>query len=145
MLNPKGARLDARWGVGHQLTSAPLCGRKATNASVNQLTFSLRKAGYALSAIATEAILHPAAGGNHARQPRDSNLCSVDNGTSAARLIVFWGRRPRETLQHLETSGVHDRGYRQQAARKCVRHAGGGLSHVYGCWSRVRIRDHETR
>src|SRR5262249_56560724 len=73
-----------------------------------------------------------------------SNLCSVDYGVSAPRLIVLWGR-PSEILRHLEIGHVHDRECRQQGARKCVRQAGGGLSHIYGCWSRVRIRDHERR
>src|SRR5262249_43770870 len=41
------------------------------------------------------------------------------------RLTVLWGG-PHETRRHLETGLVHDRGYRQQRARKCVRQGGGG-------------------
>src|SRR5215510_4956278 len=82
--------------------------------------------------------------GNHARQQQESNLCRVDHGASAPRITVLWGG-PHETRWHLETGRVHDRGYRQQRARKRVRQAGRGLSYIYGCWSRVRICDHERR
>src|SRR5215475_3521954 len=85
-----------------------------------------------------------AGGGNHARQQQESNLCRVDHRASAPRLTVLWGGL-HETRWHLETGRVHDRGYRQQRARKRVRQAGGGLSYIYGCWSRVRICDHERR
>src|SRR5262249_13161072 len=115
------------------------------SASVNQLTHALKKAPYHLSVRPRQtAALASKREGNHARQQQDSNLCSAGHGASAPRLTVLWGRA-HETLRHLETGRVHDRGYRQQRATKRLRQAGGGLSYIYGCWSRVRIRDHERR
>src|SRR5262245_20072087 len=113
-------------------------------ANVNQPTQALKKSRYIeiRGRNRRRYCIQPREG-NHARHEQDSNLCSVDDG--APRLSVLWGRLPHETLRQLETGRVHDRGYRQQSARKRVRQAGGGLSYIYGCWSRVRIGDHERR
>src|SRR6266436_3787514 len=123
-----------------------LAGRasSAVKASVNQPTQVLKKSRYIQirGRNRRRYCIQPREG-NHVRHEQDSNLCSVDDG--APKLSVLWGRRPHETLQQLETGRVHDRGYRQQSARKRVRQAGGGLSYIYGCWSRVRIGDHERR
>src|SRR5262249_14075676 len=114
------------------------------SASVNELTQPSEKAPYDPNPRPQQTADNASKReGNHARQ-QDHNLCSVDDGASAPRLTVLWGRS-HETLRHLETGRVHDRGYGQQRARKRVRGAGGGLSYIYGCWSRVRIRDHGKR
>src|SRR5262249_48088161 len=107
--------------------------RCAASASVNQLTRALKKAPYDPNPRPQQTAANASKReGNHARQQQDYNLCSVDDGASAPRLTVLWGRS-HEALRHLETGRVHDRGYRQQGARKRVREAGRGLSHIYGC------------